>query len=259
MHLLLKFAYLGSEFEGYARQPNRKTIENEILKVLTKYKLAENFHSASRTDKGVSAIGNVILLQTNFKGNILSFLNSKLQNIWFYAKKEVSKNFNVRKARERWYRYYLWNENLDKEKIINAKKLFIGKHNFTNFARIEHKRIKTINSIEINSKGEFLVIDIKAESFLWNLVRRIVSCLKKIGKGEISEEDIVNALQLKKRYDFGLEKAENLILMSVDYGIEFEIDLNILKKIKEEIDRRLREIKLRESIFDLIMKTDLKN
>lgn len=253
MHYLLKFAYLGTAFEGYARQPSRKTIENEILKVITKYRISENFHSASRTDKGVSALGNIILLNTDFKGNILSFLNSKLQNIWFYGIKEVDRTFNIRKAKERWYRYYLWNENFDKEKIVNASKLFLGEHDFTNFARIEYSKTKTINSIEVNEENEFLIVDIKAESFLWNQVRRVVSSLKKIGNGEISEEDIFNALQVKKKYDFGLEKPENLVLMDVDYGFEFKVEENILKKVKDEIKERIKEMKLKDNIFNLIV------
>lgn len=249
MYFLLKFAYLGTEFEGYARQPNKKTVENAIFDALTKYKISDNFKSASRTDKGVSALGNVIFLETNFKDNILSFLNSKMRNIWFYGIKKTIQNFNVRRAKERWYRYYLQRENLNKEEIIKISRLFLGKHDFTNFVRIEHHSISTINSIEINCKDDFLIIDIRAESFIWNQIRRIVSALEKIGDEEISEEDIINALEVKKKYDFGLARAENLILMDVNYGFEFDINFNILKKIKEEMKKRIKEIKLREKIL----------
>ena len=36
MRIGLKFAYDGSKFHGYARQPNLRTIEGELIKALIK-------------------------------------------------------------------------------------------------------------------------------------------------------------------------------------------------------------------------------
>ena len=69
MRVALKFAYDGEPFYGYARQPNLKTVEGEIINTLIKNKFINNpknsvFRSASRTDKGVSSFGNTVAFNT---------------------------------------------------------------------------------------------------------------------------------------------------------------------------------------------------
>jgi len=61
MHIAVKFAYDGRKYFGFARQPNLKTIEGEILTVLIRNGLIDDvitsqFRYTSRTDKGVSAL-----------------------------------------------------------------------------------------------------------------------------------------------------------------------------------------------------------
>ena len=113
MRYALKFAYDGSEFEGYARQSDGKTIEDEILLAMKQlgiieYASTSKFQSASRTDRGVHAAGNVIAINTGFdKEALIPALNSKLDNIEFWALAAVDDDFNARHAKERWYRYLL--------------------------------------------------------------------------------------------------------------------------------------------------------
>ena len=63
--MLLKFAYDGTKFFGYQRQKDIPTVEGSVLQVLRKFGIANNLKSASRTDRGVSALGNVIQLHTS--------------------------------------------------------------------------------------------------------------------------------------------------------------------------------------------------
>ena len=71
MRIAIKFAYDGSNFYGYARQPLLRTVEGELIRGLIKHGIIEDtndscFRSASRTDKGVSAICNVAAFDTIF-------------------------------------------------------------------------------------------------------------------------------------------------------------------------------------------------
>lgn len=65
-HVALKIAYLGWGYQGFASQENTSnTIEEELFKALSKTRLVEsrqtsNYHRCGRTDKGVSAFGQVI-------------------------------------------------------------------------------------------------------------------------------------------------------------------------------------------------------
>lgn len=64
----LKVYYDGSNFFGSQRQPNQRTVEGELLSAFKKLGAKiEKFQSAGRTDKGVSAFGNVFAVTTQFE------------------------------------------------------------------------------------------------------------------------------------------------------------------------------------------------
>ncbi|XP_074783421.1 tRNA pseudouridine(38/39) synthase isoform X2 [Athene noctua] len=67
-HVALKIAYLGWGYQGFASQENTSnTIEEKLFEALKKTRLVNdrqtsNYHRCGRTDKGVSAFGQVISL-----------------------------------------------------------------------------------------------------------------------------------------------------------------------------------------------------
>jgi tRNA pseudouridine38-40 synthase len=245
MRVALKFAYNGKNFYGYARQPKLVTVEEEIINSLVKYDLIKDpklscFRSSSRTDKGVSALGNVIAFNTkNFDKEIINKLNKESKDILFYAFKIVDDDFYPRYACLRQYRYYLDITNHDFEKVVNVLSFFTGEHDFSNFARVEAGKdpIRIIDNIIISKSGKFLVIDFFAQNFLWNQVRRIISAVEKVGCGKIDQDAVIYALNNpKKIYDFGVASAEPLILKDVFYDFEFEVDKKInLDKLENKI------------------------
>ena len=236
MRIAIKFAYDGRSFQGYARQPNLTTVEGELIKSLVKHGFigdAKNslFRSASRTDKGVSALGNVASFNTSISTNQILEISSDIHpSIIVYGKKEVESDFNPRYAKQRKYRYYLPTSNLDVEKITSTLPCFIGKHNFSNFAKLESFKdpIRTIDNIETSLEGDRLIIDFSAQNFLWHQIRRIISALIKVGKGKLDKEQLIETLSIPdKKVDYGLAPAEPLILMNIDYNFTFEYDENL--------------------------------
>jgi tRNA pseudouridine38-40 synthase len=242
MRIAIKFAYNGKKFHGYALQPQVMTIEGEILTVLIKHGCIKDretarFRSASRTDKGVSALGNVIAFNTtSTHTHIIDILNNNLSELLFYGFKIVESDFYPRYARYRIYRYYLKNLNLDIDKVITGSGEFTGTHNFHNFAKIEigKKPIRTINNIVITKQDLYIILDFYAQTFLWNQIRRIVSALKKLGMGTIKREQIREVLHNpKKNVDFGLAPAEPLILMNVVYNFEFAHNTQLVNMLED--------------------------
>lgn len=256
MRVALKFAYDGSVFWGYQRQPNVRTVEGDVIKVLKNTKMIRgvrenNFQSSSRTDRGASAVGNVVAFDTEFKkGQILKALNSKVKDIYFWGIAVVDDGFNPRYARQRWYRYHLGKE-LNLDKLRSASSFFVGEHDFRNFCRkSERSTIRKVDSIKIARKRNFICFDIKGESFLWNMVRRIVSAVAKYAEGEIPKKVISEALAGKGR-DLGLFPAHPLFLIDVSYDFGFEVQRSALPLafeksyekllIKEELHSALRK------------------
>jgi len=239
MRIAIKFAYDGRAFHGYARQPKLKTVEGEIINSLLKNNLIKDskksmFRSASRTDKGVSALGNVIAFNSDVsKKQIINDLFDENSSIIYYGIKEVNNDFYPRYAKLRQYRYSLSSNNLDVEKIINASECFTGKHNFSNFAKLESFKdpIRKIDNIVFEFENDFIVIDFFAQTFLWNQIRRIISALIKIGIGKLVKKQIYKALENPDiKVDFGLAPAEPLILKDIFYDFEFEVNKNQKQK-----------------------------
>jgi len=247
MHTAVKFAYNGREFHGYARQPQLKTIEGEIIKSLIKHGLVEDneqscFRSASRTDKGVSALCNVIAFNTDTSNaRILQILSDDFTDIIFYGITNVKPDFFPRYARQRSYRYYLKKDKLDAELAITAASSFTGEHNFSNFARVEEFKnpVRIINNIIVTNQDDFLIMDFYAQTFLWNQIRRIVSAIQKMVIGKIEKEQIIEALHNPtKKVDLGLAPAEPLILKDIMYDFEFEYDKTQMDKL-DSIERKI--------------------
>lgn len=241
MRIAIKFSYDGRNYYGYARQLQLKTIEGEIINSLMKHGIIENakdscFRSASRTDKGVSALCNIFAFNTDTsKKQMLQDLSSELTDIVFYGIKHVEPDFNPRYANQRQYRYYLFKKNFDVEKIIISAALFTGEHDFSNFAQAESFRnpVRTIDNIVFEETHDFLIIDFFAQTFLWHQIRRIVSALAKVGHGKLEKEQIIEALAIpEKKVDFGLAPAEPLVLKTIVYNFEFEYDEKLLEKTR---------------------------
>jgi tRNA pseudouridine38-40 synthase len=240
MRIALKFAYDGNQFYGYARQPQLRTVEGELIKGLIKHGIIEDtkeshFRSASRTDKGVSALCNVVAFNTS-ESNIIEKLSDEFTDIIVYGISEVNPNFNPRYAKYRQYQYNLKISDHDVDKIIDASSCFTGQHDFTNFARIEEFKdpVRTIDNIIFTQKKNLLVIDFYAQTFLWNQIRRIVSSLDKVGINKLKKEQVVEALNNPdKEVDFGLFPAESLTLKDIIYDFEFTHDENQIKKLQK--------------------------
>lgn len=247
MRVAVKIAYNGEQFFGYARQPNLRTVEGELINTLMKHGIIKNtkksyFRSASRTDKGVSATCNVISFTTDsFDKKFLRELSDEFTDIILYGFANVNSDFNPRYAKLRGYTYYLSLKNLDVEKIISISNIFTGEHDFSNFARVEkHKNpVRRIENIVFDITNNFLVINFYAQTFLWQQVRRIVFALERIGKGKLDEKQVKNALDKTDiKINFGLAPAKPLILSDIFYDFDFEYDrylLNKTKKLEREI------------------------
>ncbi len=244
-HVAMKLAYDGSEFYGFQRQPGKATVEGSLIRALEAIGAIESarqcgFRSSSRTDRGVSALGNLVSFRTDFSlRSLCSAVNSKLSGAWAYSAVQVDDDFNPRWARQRWYRYFLPANGNDLASLRSAAKAFVGTHDFSHFARADGRSpIRAIDSITVTRCGEFFLIDFRAESFLWNMVRRVVWHIDAVSRGVI--EDSGPALSPGNRpRRTNLVPAEHLLLMDVDCGIDFPHDQKAVKALQEELRQRM--------------------
>ena len=223
----IKIAYDGGAFHGQVRQPGLRTVEGEVIHALRRARVIRDpkearFQSASRTDRGVSALGNVVAFDTSLAPDAAArALNAKSRGVWAWAATEVPEDFNARRARSRWYRYTLTlAHSVD---ALNAVlRLFEGEHDFRNFTRDRTRTRTRIDLARATKEDDSVAIDFMAPSFRWNLVRRIVAAAQRVESGGATVPDIQAALSQPEKVDFGLAPPEPLTLMDVEYDERFE-------------------------------------
>eukprot|EP01124_Arcella_intermedia_P022534 TRINITY_DN3380_c0_g1_i1.p1 TRINITY_DN3380_c0_g1~~TRINITY_DN3380_c0_g1_i1.p1 ORF type:complete len:440 (-),score=95.50 TRINITY_DN3380_c0_g1_i1:243-1532(-) len=159
--VVLLVAYLGANYAGLQRNPGQITVESVLFEAVGKAGgVAEcnsdsfekvHWQSCARTDKGVSAAGNVIGLKIIESPDLKSKINAALpQDIRVLDIRPVGKRFNPKnRCSSRYYTYllptYLFAPSkihqgdktapfvFDPEAINAVLKYFEGSHNFHNF------------------------------------------------------------------------------------------------------------------------------
>lgn len=233
IRVALKLAYVGTDFYGFQRQPNLRTVEGELLKALQEVGLIENigqsnYSIAGRTDRGVHALGNVVSFRTE-KMPIVNQINDLLpQDIRILGSAQVPMGFKTRFAHRRHYRYVMYavGERLDVGKMREAAHIMEGTHNFLNFSkRNERNPKRKVESVIIKPKNRALMVDVVGESFLWNMVRKMVAVLLSVGKGEFEVEEVESFFDPQYKAFINPMPPESLILMDVTYkDVQFKVD-----------------------------------
>ncbi len=220
--LLACVEYNGSNYIGWQKQINNKnSIQEKIEKSISKianHKI-EVFGS-SRTDCGVHSLGQIFHFDTKTKRKNKNWL---LGSNYFLPKdislkwiKKVSKDFHCRfNAIARRYIYVVYNNekkniksiflnnlvlnypfNININLMLNTAKIFIGKHDFFFLCPLKkRKKINTYRNIihlNIYRKNSFIFFDIKANSFFYHMIRKIINCLLLVGSKIYSYSYIKN-------------------------------------------------------------------
>jgi tRNA pseudouridine38-40 synthase len=265
IRVALKLAYLGTDFYGFQRQPNLRTVEGELLGALEEVGLISNpgqsnYSIAGRTDRGVHALGNVVSFRTD-KMPIINQINDILPlNIRILGSASVPMGFKTRFAHRRHYRYVLctgpWEEGLEIEKMQQAAHLMEGTHNFLNFSkRNERNPIRKVESVTIKPQNKTIyMVDVVGESFLWNMVRKMVSVLLGVGECEVEVEEVEKFLNPQYSAAITPMPPESLILMDVSYkDVQFKEDeyarLRFLQALSEECLNHQRMVAATEEMI----------
>jgi tRNA pseudouridine38-40 synthase len=247
----LRISYRGEGFSGSQRQPDERTVEGEFLNALGSLKIDfSDFKAAGRTDRGVSALGNVFAITTDSGLIEPRIANSALPgDIRVLAAQQVALDFNPRHAVERVYKHFLADVGYDTGEMKQAAMEFIGEKSFHNFSQADDRNpVRRINGIAIEKKGEVLVLTISGESFLWQMVRRMTTALKMAGRGEISAADLRDLLNRQTEKKISPSAPENLVLWDTRYSFNFNPEEYSRTLIEAILKDRLEQINIQKAI-----------
>ena len=229
MRLGFRLSYLGSRFFGSQMQETHRTVEGEFVAACQRLNLFSDWRTAGflfagRTDRGVHACGQVAAFTTDVPDRATQTINLQLPpDCWCSGFAEVPPMFHPRyDAKSRTYRYFFSKSPSDVAAMERAAHYFIGRHDFTNFARVGDKNPwRNILGIRIGDIKGLVYLEVKAESFLWHQVRCMAAALLKVGENEEEESFILSLLEGEIKRPLQPASAEGLILWDTDCGIEW--------------------------------------
>ncbi len=230
MKLAFQFSYPGGRFHGSQMQPALRTVEGEFIVACRALDLFSDWRTAGfalsgRTDRGVHARRQVCAFMTGHPDRAVSALNLRLPaDIWCTGYARVDEAFHPRyDALSRTYRYYFLQTPLDAAVMDRGARHYVGTHDFSLFSRgSERSPVRTVLRTAVFEDDGFLVFEVTAESFLWNMVRRMAAALMLVGAGTWDDACIAECLDGSGKRE-GLPSAppEGLILWDIEYDIEF--------------------------------------
>ncbi len=242
-NIKLIITYDGTDFSGWQRQPDRRTVQQVLEAAIGRLTGIEAPTNASgRTDAGVHALGQVIHFYTVSKHPTAVFvkaLNAMLPpDVRVKAAWDMPQSFHATlDAKSKMYRYVIDNGPiadpfrlrysdhvylpLDVEAMNRAAQALAGRHDFHSFETNWPNRtssVRTIYRIEVLRHGSDVHLEVEADGFLYNMVRAITGTLVQVGIGRWAETMVAEALIAEDRRAAGpTAPPQGLYLVHVRY------------------------------------------
>ena len=241
----LILAYDGATFVGSQRQAKRRTVQGELERALrTLGWMGRSVILAGRTDTGVHASRQVAAFDLEWNHSLEKLrnaLNAGLpDDIAAKSVDLVDEEFHPRfDAKSRCYRYRLFCGQIrdplrekmawrvwpafDGSMLADVAQLFLGQHDFSAFGSPSHEERSTTRTIA--SSAWMMVQDewhyeVRADAFLYRMVRRLVFVQVAVAQGRCSRDVVDRALEnprYKNEILAGLAPAHGLTLVDVVY------------------------------------------
>lgn len=226
---LLKIAYEGTAYHGWQVQPNGITVQSVLCDKLSKMVKREVFVTGcSRTDAGVHA--NEFYCHFDIDANIpekayINGLNSILpKDISVLDCRQVADDFHARyssKGKNYIYRFYdgdlknpfyhryalFVNNKLNVELMNEFCSKIVGTHDFCGFSsskRTVTDTVRTIYECKVYRDGDFVILSVTADGFLYNMVRIIAGTALEVSLGKINPDATLEILNSKDRSRAGM-------------------------------------------------------
>ena len=224
-NLLLKISYEGSRYHGWQVQSTALAVQSVFQEALCQV-LAQkpDIKGCSRTDTGVHAREYAVSFKTDRSipcQRLVFALNRFLPpDIAALSCQEVPEDFHARyscKGKE--YSYEIWNDpvrsaflagralhyryEIDVEKLNRAAAYYTGAHDFTSFCTMDNREqgnmVRTVSLSQVERRGKLVVFTVRADGFLYNMVRIMTGTLLAVNQGRFAPEEIPVILEKKNR------------------------------------------------------------
>ena len=220
-HYKVTLSYNGSAFAGFQRQADARTVQGEFEDGLRQIGWkGQSILGAGRTDAGVHARGQVVSFYLDWEHStedLRNALNYYLPGeMAVRGVEEAPENFHPRfDAKERTYCYhifcqpvrdplredYAWRvwPGLKLDRMRKSAQALVGSQDFKAFGSPVTKdgpTVREVFSAEWQQEGDTFCFTIKANAFLYHMVRRITFALVMIGQENALTNLIEESIQM---------------------------------------------------------------
>ncbi|TWS19149.1 tRNA pseudouridine(38-40) synthase TruA [Tsukamurella asaccharolytica] len=259
----LDIAYDGTDFSGWARQPERRTVCGVLEEVIgTILRTDVQLTVAGRTDAGVHATGQVAHLDTDVAlpdGPVRRLARMLPQDVRVTTISTAPPEFDARfSALRRHYEYRLtdapfganplrardtapWRRPVDVDRMQEASDRLLGLHDFAAFCR-RREGATTVRELQRfawrRDADGVCTAEVSADAFCWSMVRSLVGAVAAVGEGRRSADWAAGLLDERERSSaINVAAACGLTLVRVDYPADDELAArNLITREKREVD-----------------------
>ncbi|MGQ0839149.1 tRNA pseudouridine(38-40) synthase TruA [Actinokineospora sp.] len=246
----LDIAYDGTEFSGWARQPQRRTVcgvLEDTLSLVLRHDV--RLTVAGRTDAGVHASGQVahtdLPADTDLAALVPRFARALPADVRVTALRPVPAAFDARfGALRRHYVYRVcdtawradplrrshvvtWPRPLDLGALTEASELLLGEHDFVAFCKRRDgaTTIRHLQCLKWTRESDgLLAAQVSADAFCHSMVRSLVGALLAVGEGRKPVDWPASMLLATERPSvITVAPAHGLALIGVDYPPDAEL------------------------------------
>ncbi len=233
---VVKIRYTGTAFHGFQAQPVLRTVQGEMTRIAqTAFRTPCRVTGCSRTDSGVHAEEYFLLLEigdaadTPPPDRLLYVLEPYLpEDISVLCSCLAPEGFHPRySVAEKEYCYRIWNaarrDPLRAHRVFHyprpiseaalcemnrAAALLSGRQDFRAFmaegGNTEKSTIRTVSRFFCRRLGDIVEVNIRADGFLYNMVRILTGTLLEVAAGRMCADDMPDILASGNRCRAGM-------------------------------------------------------
>ncbi len=246
--VLLKLAYDGTAFKGWATQRDERTVAETLQgAIFALDPRASMARGTSRTDAGVHAESQMVAFDASLdippRGWVLALNQHLPDDACVRQARRIVTEYNPRFfSRTKRYRYRLlldrvrhpleraqaWRVGwkLDLDLMQREASLIEGTHDFAAFRSAHDPRIDTVRTmtkVVVEHEGPLLTIAIEGTAFLHNMIRILVGTLVDVARGHLPEGTIAAAIGARDRRRAGITAPGlGLTLEAIDLALPAE-------------------------------------
>lgn len=264
MRLRFDIAYDGTDFAGWARQRDQRTVAGVLEEALSLvFRTPVELTCAGRTDAGVHASGQVAhadlpdeRVPDDLPKMVRRFARLLPTDVRIKDITVAPPGFDARfSALRRHYQYRVttapygadptrsrdtlaWPRKLEVSRISAAAAHLVGLHDFAAFCR--HREgattVREVQRLDWETHGDMHVAHVSADAFCWSMVRSLVGALLAVGEGRRDPQWVRTLLSQRERSSsVTVAPAHGLTLVRVDYPADDQLHA------RADATRRVRE------------------